>query len=105
MSGLSASTTYDVQVFATNATCSGSAVSTNSLFTTNCANYSLTVTEGFESGSSILKLVGLAFVSGTKSFSYGTTTTAAGTSPNPAATAATIDYYFLHTQTVKSVYA
>ncbi|MFN8237505.1 MAG: choice-of-anchor J domain-containing protein [Chitinophagales bacterium] len=85
LSGLSASTTYDVQVFATNATCSGSAVSTNSLFTTNCANYSLTVTEGFESGSSIPACWSQVFVSGTKSFSYGTTTTAAGTSPNPAA--------------------
>ncbi|MFN8296929.1 MAG: Ig-like domain-containing protein [Chitinophagales bacterium] len=50
LGGLSSSTTYDVQVFASNATCSGSAVSTNALFTTLCAPIStLPWTDGFES--------------------------------------------------------
>ncbi|MBS1595613.1 MAG: fibronectin type III domain-containing protein [Bacteroidetes bacterium] len=37
LSGLTANTTYDVQIFATNASCSGTAVSTNSLFFTLCS--------------------------------------------------------------------
>jgi hypothetical protein len=53
ITGLSASTAYDIQVFASNATCSGAAVSTNSLFTTLCnAITSIPWNDGFESLSS-----------------------------------------------------
>ncbi|HRH58684.1 MAG TPA: fibronectin type III domain-containing protein, partial [Chitinophagales bacterium] len=54
LGGLSASTTYDVQVFASNVTCSGNTVSTNALFTTTClAISSLPWTENFDAMGSI----------------------------------------------------
>jgi hypothetical protein len=54
ITGLSASTVYDVQVIATNATCSGTAVTTTSLFTTTCAPVSsLPWTENFDALGSV----------------------------------------------------
>ena len=83
--GLSSSTSYDFYVRnnCSGATNSGWAGPTN--FATPCSTISLNVIQGFEAGTTIPICWTSTFVSGTKAFSYGTTTSAVGTSPNPAA--------------------
>jgi hypothetical protein len=86
---LAANTTY---TFYVRSDCSGSGFSTwaaSSSFMTPCANLALNVTEGFEAGTTIPTCWVQQFVSGSKSFSYGSNSNAAGTSPNPTAATGT----------------
>lgn len=53
--------------------------------TTPCANVTLPINLDFEGSTTLTNCWRSSFVSGTKAFSIGTSTTAAGTSPNPAA--------------------
>lgn len=83
LNALNTATVYYFHGYATNA--AGTAYSVEGTFTTLCNNYSLTVTQGFESGTVIPVCWTQQYVTGTKSFSVGGTVNAAGTSPNPAA--------------------
>ncbi len=84
ITGLSSSTAYEYQVrSATSGTCMTWSNSIN--FATLCNSVNLNLLQEFESGTTTPICWSQQFVSGTKAFSYGTATSAAGTSPNPAA--------------------
>jgi hypothetical protein len=84
LTGLSAGNIYDIRIEGPNANC-GNRRTTNSAFTTPCSNLTLPVFQGFESGTTIPPCWTQQYVSGTKNCSFGSTTTAVGTSPNPVA--------------------
>ncbi len=84
LTGLTSGTAYDITIEGPNSNC-GTILTASNAFTTTCTSFSLPVTQGFEAGTTIPSCWTQQYVSGTKAFSYGSTTTAAGTSPNPAA--------------------
>jgi hypothetical protein len=84
LTGLAAGTTYDIRMEGPNSNC-GTLRTSSAAFTTPCAFLSLPVSQGFESGTSIPACWTQQHVTGTKNFSYGSNSTAAGNSPNPAA--------------------
>jgi len=84
LNGLSAGTAYDIRLQGPNSNC-GTLRTTSNAFSTACAALSLPVSQGFEASTSIPACWTQQLVSGSKSFSFGSTITAAGTSPNPAA--------------------
>lgn len=83
LNALNPATVYYFHGYATNG--AGTVYSVEGTFTTLCNNFTLTVTQGFESGTLIPACWTQQFVTGTKSFSIGGTVNAAGTNPNPAA--------------------
>ncbi len=84
LAGLTSGTAYDIRIEGPNSNC-GTLRTTSNAFTTTCTSFTLPYTQGFEAGTTIPSCWTQQYVSGTKAFSYGSTTTAAGTSPNPAA--------------------
>lgn len=84
LTGLTSGTAYDIRIEGPNSSC-GTVLTTSNAFTTTCTSFSLPYTQGFEGGTTIPACWTQQYVSGTKAFSYGSTTTAAGTTPNPTA--------------------
>jgi hypothetical protein len=85
ITGLIANTTYSIYVRSNCGGSGNSAWTTAVTFTTPCNNATLPVNVDFESAAALPTCWQQQFVSGTKAFAVGTTVTAAGTLPNPAA--------------------
>jgi Secretion system C-terminal sorting domain/Fibronectin type III domain len=89
VSTLTTSTNYFVFVRTNCGSGNFSAWTAVTQFTTLCNNVALPHNQGFEAGTTLPTCWSSSFVSGSRAFSIGTTTSAAGTTPNPAAYAGT----------------
>ncbi len=85
LTSLTANTTYYVFVRTNCGGGSFSAWTSSVSFTTQCQTGNIPLTQDFEAASTIPTCWSTQYVTGSKDFSVGSTTSAAGTSPNPAA--------------------